>query len=228
MPFSDMRAPQQGGGDLSVGARVYACLGGSARRDEVRRALAAAGYDIAAVDSPDELLNGHVSKHAVVLLDVDVVGSSLLRFVTDLVGRHAGVRVVLLGSIGGPEEFLSALAAGVAGFCPPDASVGAIVRTLDDVGATGVAVPRSLVAPLVDHLLHGRGHRVRSAAGPIDVTEREWQILMLLLQRRSTREMSDALFVSVGTVRSHVSALLRKLGAVDREDAIRMIERHSG
>jgi two-component system, NarL family, response regulator DesR len=64
-----------------------------------------------------------------------------------------------------------------------------------------------------------------TAAGPIDVTDRELEIMQLMLQRRTTREIADALFVSVGTVRSHVSALVHKVGAVDRDDLIAIVER---
>jgi DNA-binding CsgD family transcriptional regulator len=64
-----------------------------------------------------------------------------------------------------------------------------------------------------------------TAAGPIDVTDREWEIMQLMLQRRTTREIADALFVSVGTVRSHVAALVHKVGAVDRDDLIAIVER---
>ena len=60
---------------------------------------------------------------------------------------------------------------------------------------------------------------------PVDVTDREWEIMQLMLQRRSTREIATALYVSVGTVRSHVSALMHKVGAVDRDDLIAMVER---
>jgi len=49
-----------------------------------------------------------------------------------------------------------------------------------------------------------------------------------MLQRRSTKETADVRFVYVGTVRCHVSPLLHKLGAVDREDAIAMVERRRG
>jgi DNA-binding CsgD family transcriptional regulator len=66
---------------------------------------------------------------------------------------------------------------------------------------------------------------MNTVAGPIDVTDREWEIMQLMLQRRSTREIATALYVSVGTVRSHVSALMHKVGAVDRDDLIAMVER---
>lgn len=69
---------------------------------------------------------------------------------------------------------------------------------------------------------------MRTPAGNVDVTDREWEVLLLLMQRRSTQQMAEALFVSVGTVRSHVSALLHKLGAVDRDDAVAMVSRSRG
>ena len=81
------------------------------------------------------------------------------------------------------------------------------------------------MSALVVEVRQGRGHRIRTTAGHIDVTNREWEILQLLAQRRSTQEVAGTLFVPVGTVRSHISALLRKLGAVDRDDLVRMIVR---
>ena len=88
-----------------------------------------------------------------------------------------------------------------------------------------MAIPRAFMSPLVDEVRRGRGRAVRTAAGVVLVTDREWEILQMLIQGRSTREMSDALFVSVGTVRSHVSTLLKKIGAVDRDDAVAMVRR---
>jgi DNA-binding NarL/FixJ family response regulator len=48
------------------------------------------------------------------------------------------------------------------------------------------------------------------------LTNREWEVLVLLGQGRTTREIATRLVVSAGTVRSHVAALLRKLGPPDR------------
>ena len=101
----------------------------------------------------------------------------------------------------------------------PDACVLASVMALID---GGVAIPRGLVPTLVAEVRHGRGHSIPTRVGRIELTDREWQILQLLAQRRTTREIADSLFVSAGTVRSHVSSLLKKVGAVDREDLLRL------
>lgn len=192
----------------------------------VRDALVATGYGVACVDGLAESADHLTDRHVVVVLDD--TSPDWLRRVSDLLQIRPTVRPVLVADIAGADEFLAAVSAGVAGFCRRGSSVAAIVRTVHAVSETGVAIPRDLVVPLVAHVRHVGGRRVDTAAGPIDVTDREWEILNLMLQRRSTKEMSELLFVSVGTVRSHVSALLRKLGAVDREDAIAMVERGRG
>jgi two-component system nitrate/nitrite response regulator NarL len=203
--------------------RVVLCLNDRDLNSRLRDGLERAGY-VASESSLDELDLEATDGEPVVLV-TDDSSCDWLRRVSDLLDGHPHVRPLLMLSSDNADGFLSAISAGISGFCAVDADVEAVVRTVESLRSSGVAIPRGMVAPLVEQVRHGRGRRVQSAAGPIDVTDREWQILQLLLQRHSTKEMAEALFVSVGTVRSHVSALLRKLGAVDREDAISMIER---
>jgi len=158
---------------------------------------------------------------AVVVIDDQQPG--WVREVADLVRVRPMARPVVLLSSDDDDSMLTALWAGVAGFCAADASIEAVVRTVESVRESGVAIPRAKVAPLVARVRGGRRH-VQAAAGQIEVTEREWEILNLLVQRHTTREMADALFVSVGTVRSHVSMLCRKLGADDRDDIATMFD----
>ena len=210
--------------DADVRWRGIVCVNDCAIDVRLAGRLDAAGYDVTTVDTlvtgcpmlaPDE--------PAVVIIDDS--HHDWLRWIADLASDRPLARVVVLMSHDNPDEFLAALSAGAAGFCTAHGDIDALVRTVESVRQSGVAIPRWMVAPLVERMRYGRGHRVQSAAGPINVTDREWEILQLMLQRRSTKEMSSALFVSVGTVRSHVSALVRKLGAVDREDAVALIER---
>jgi DNA-binding NarL/FixJ family response regulator len=202
---------------------VVVCLSDRVLNQRLRAGLERAGYVVSEsrLDGFDVGADGG----APVVLVIDDSSRDWLRRIADLVDRHPHVRPLLLGSSDNADGFLSAISAGISGFCAADAAVEAVVRTVESLRSSGVAIPRSMVAPLVEQVRHGRGRRVQSVAGPIDVTDREWEVLQLLLQRHSTKEIADALFVSVGTVRSHVSALLHKLGAVDREDAISMIER---
>ena len=56
------------------------------------------------------------------------------------------------------------------------------------------------------------------------LTGREWDVLELMRKGASTAEISERLFVSPTTVRSHVSAILRKLNVPDRAAAIKLLE----
>jgi DNA-binding NarL/FixJ family response regulator len=192
----------------------------------VRGALDDLGFDVVLVTRFDRVVDELAGAPSVVVFDGAQPG--WLGTVARLVERWPDVRSLLIDDLTGPDDFLSALAAGVSGFCGRDASQDAIARSVRSMLESGVAIPRSYMAPLVESVRSGRGRSVRTAAGSIEVTDREWQILQMLVQRRTTREMADVLFVSVGTVRSHVSALLKKLGAVDREDAVSLIERGRG
>ena len=60
---------------------------------------------------------------------------------------------------------------------------------------------------------------------PVELTEREAEILELMGQGLSTEQMADRLFVAPVTVRSHVAAILRKLRVTDREAAVRLTRR---
>ena len=203
--------------------RAVICLADAPLDSRLAAALAQRGFDTESASDLRELIDTIDDTLLVLVLDESRRG--WLRVVTDLVQRHPLVRPVVLSDSDDADEFLAAVIAGVAGFCRTDSSVEAIVRTVQEVYDSGVAIPRDMVGPLVAHLRHGRGHRMMTAAGPIDVTDREWEIMQLMLQRRTTREIADALFVSVGTVRSHVSALVHKVGAVDRDDLLAMVER---
>jgi DNA-binding NarL/FixJ family response regulator len=58
--------------------------------------------------------------------------------------------------------------------------------------------------------------------GGEELTAREWEVLELLRQGLSTRAISERLVVSPVTIRTHVSAIMRKLRVADRESALRL------
>jgi DNA-binding NarL/FixJ family response regulator len=89
------------------------------------------------------------------------------------------------------------------------------------------ALSRRLVARLIDEFRE-RGDRKRlTIAGgrSVELTGRESEVLDLLLQGLSTLDIAGRLFISPGTVRTHVAAVLRKLQVPDREAAVRLLAR---
>ena len=206
-----------------VGVRVHVWTPSTDLAERGGRAVRALGGEVLAVDSSS---GPTPFGDDVEVLVVDRSLPGWLGAVADVVKRCPMFRPLLFGDVAGPDEFLASVAAGVVGFCPGDATAGALERSIRSVAESGASIPRSFTKPLVD--LARRGRVVRTAAGDIAVTDREWAILQLLVQRRSTQEIADEMFVSTGTVRSHISTLVRKLGAVDRDDVVALVLRGPG
>lgn len=125
----------------------------------------------------------------------------------------ATVRVVMLTTFADDALLVGAMRAGATGYLlksmPPE-QIRSGVRAVAD-GHT------SLAPSLVDRLVqHYAGERVEPAAVLTRLTERETDVLREIASGRSNQEIGARLFVSEGTVKTHVAAILRKLELRDR------------
>ena len=128
----------------------------------------------------------------------------------------ASVRVVMPTTFADDDLVVGALRAGAQGYLlksmPPE-QIRTAVRTAAE-GQTALAP--TLVERLVQEYTH---HRVAPAPSLGSLTERETDVLREIATGRSNQEIAARLFVSEGTVKTHVAAVLRKLGLRDRTQA---------
>jgi DNA-binding NarL/FixJ family response regulator len=144
--------------------------------------------------------------------------------------RRPKTLIVVLAPVEDEAELLEAIGAGAVGYLGEEvdpARLQSIVRGVVDGEA---AVPRRLVARLLEELrLHGGPpRRLRTEHGAVELTRREWQVLELLDAGLSTRETAGRLLISEVTVRRHVSQLLRRLGVRDRGAAVELLRAGEG
>jgi DNA-binding NarL/FixJ family response regulator len=144
-----------------------------------------------------------------------------------LIGSSVNTPLVLIGPVDG-KHFLAALRAGVVGFVTTDGSGGELVRVLEVVRRGEMAIPRAMCSVLVERIRTERASQRAIAVDGrvVDFSEREWEVLALLGDRTSTSAIADRLFISRVTVRSHVAAIVHKLGVADRAAAADLIQRH--
>lgn len=183
-----------------------------------RRAARRAGFDVGASHGIAGLVQAAANPPGVVLV---AAGPSAPA--APLVAKVRSVcpdtPVVVLGSEQTNGDLLASVVAGADGYVPHGVDPPALGRVIQAVARGEIAISRSCTKTLVEALrLRQRVQVARRR--PIDLTRREWEVALLLLQDRTTSEISKELFVSAATVRTHVASIVRKLGAADRAEAL--------
>ena len=160
------------------------------------------------------------------LLDVRMPGSGIAA-AWEITARLHEAKVVMLTVSRDDDDLLAALRAGACGYLLKDIEPAGLMAALCGVVNGEAAIPRVLVARVLEEF-RDRGPRRRATiSGPLGghLTSREWEVLDLLRRELTTAEIASRLYVSQATVRSHVASILRKLRAPDRAAAVKLFER---
>ena len=152
------------------------------------------------------------------LLDIDLPGMSGIEAVRELAPRLPDTRVVMLTVSTDRRDLLEAVKHGAAGYLTKDLSGEALLRAVRGLRRGDLAMSRQHAAQVLEHLQR------RSHGGVPDemdglLSSREQEVLRLLAEGLTDREIAGALAISPRTVESHVSAVLRKLGVRNRAEA---------
>jgi DNA-binding NarL/FixJ family response regulator len=155
-----------------------------------------------------------------VLLDIDLPGMTGIEAVRELAPRLPDTRVVMLTVSTDRRDLLDAVRHGAAGYLTKDLSGEALLRAVRGIRRGDLPMSRVHAALVVDHLARtGRS----GPSAPDDVggllSAREQEVLRLLAEGMTDREIANALAISPRTVESHVSSVLRKLGVRNRAEA---------
>jgi NarL family two-component system response regulator LiaR len=124
-------------------------------------------------------------------------------------------QVIALTSSQDDEQILAALRAGALSYLPKTADVGQVLQAVRAAAAGASSLDARTVTLLVQRL-----RQYAAPPGPLQaLSPREREVLIELTRGRSNREIARALSIGEETVRSHVSAILAKLGLADRTQA---------
>ena len=179
------------------------------------------------VEVVGEAGDGHQALERAAALQPDVVLMDLHMPVLDGIAatrrlrvEQPGVRVLALTTFDDDEDVFAALRAGALGYLLKDVSSDRLVEAVLSA-ARGESVLQPSVAAKVVARFAQLDDAPRSRPQPLVVplSDRELDVLRLLADGRSNREIAAALFLAEGTVKNHVTNVLGKLGARDRTQA---------
>lgn len=187
----------------------------------MRRVLEQAGFDVCAEvsDSRAAVKTAAAERPDLCLLG----GETSIEAVGEIKARMPDCAVVVLAASSDSDDLFAALQAGADGYLLKDMDPERLPHALRGVLEGEAAIPRALVARVIDdYRKRDRPRRLRIPG--VELTERETEVVEGMRAGLGTAEIAARLGVSPVTVRRHVSAVLRKLGAADRKSALRLLE----
>jgi DNA-binding NarL/FixJ family response regulator len=201
-------------------------------RDDVRLALEGDGGFLVCAEAADaaEAVQAAVREQPeICLLDVRMPGSGLAA-AWEIGARLPETKIVMLTVSEEDADLFAALRAGAAGYLVKTMNLDRLPHALRGVIEGEAPIQRALVTRVLERF-HAADPRRRSLVAPGELAERltsrEWEVLELLAQGRSTAEIARRLTLSKSAVRVHISAIVRKLGVEDRAAAAELFRRRS-
>jgi len=167
---------------------------------------------VAQVSRGDEVVAAAVSARPdVALLDIEMPGATGLEAAAQLRRELPECRVLIVTTFGRPGYLRRAMEGGASGFLLKDAPASELARAIRRAAAGERVVDPGLAAAALSE-------------GESPLTEREHEVLAASRRFATVADIAGALYLSPGTVRNHLSSVMRKLDARNRAEAVRVAE----
>jgi two-component system, NarL family, invasion response regulator UvrY len=183
-------------------------------RDGLRRILSAHGeltIGGEAASGDEALALVRARDYDVVLLDMSMPGLSGMDLIRRLKIERPKLRILVLSMHGEDQYAARALKAGAAGYLNKDSAAELLVGAIRKVAAGGVHIGEAAAASLV--AAEQQPHR--------GLSDREFEVLRLLVEGGSPTEIGERLHLSVKTVSTHKTRILEKLNLKSTADLVR-------
>jgi two-component system NarL family response regulator len=181
----------------------------------LREGLAAVLYAVDGFEVVGQAADGRAALDAyrelspdVAIVDLRMTPMDGVTLTQALRDENPNARVILLTTYDTDEEIFRGLRAGASSYLLKDVDSGRLADAIRAVHAGRKEIPPEIAAKLADHVASET------------LTPRQEEVLRGVAEGKSNLEIAKALFVSEGTVKAHVKAILQKLGARDRTQAI--------
>ncbi len=153
----------------------------------------------------------------IVLMDIRLAGGSGVDACQQITVAMPDVKVVMLTSYAEDEMLFAAIRAGAAGYVLKQVGSNDLIRAIESASRGEATLDPSLTQRVFSEIRHSIQKEEAAAFG--ELTAQEMQVLALIAEGKTNREIASALFLSEGTVRNYVSSILSKLGVSNRAEA---------
>jgi DNA-binding NarL/FixJ family response regulator len=163
-------------------------------------------------------------KPDVILMDVRMPEMDGVTATRAVVARYPACSVIILTTFDDDETIFEGLRAGARGYLLKDINADEMTAAIRTVASGGALIQPSITRKVLAEFTRLATPQLHSSAKPQPLveplTDREMEVLKLLAEGLSNREIAERLIITEGTVKNHVSNLIAKLNVRDRTQAI--------
>jgi DNA-binding NarL/FixJ family response regulator len=213
--------PSSGNEPRSKALRVMLVDDHALVRSAVRQAIAADDVELVAeaATAEDAFALALAVRPDVMLLDIDLPGMNGIQMLEELAPRLPETKIVILTVSDSERDVIEALARGASGYLTKDLSPEALLRAIRGTQRGELAMSRRYAARAIRHFVEA-ARRAGGGSGVIaGLSPRENDVLRMLAEGLTDREIAAALVISPRTVETHVSNVLHKLNVRKRAEA---------
>lgn len=162
---------------------------------------------------------------SVILTDVQMPRMSGVEATQAICAAWPAAKVIVLTTFNRDDYVFQSIRAGAMGYLLKDAPAEQLIDTIRRVHAGDVFIQPEIASRALRELA-ARDEKPAGGTLPFDLSERKREVLVLLAQGSSNREIAERLHITEGTVKNHVSNILGKLQAENRTQAADIARRH--
>ncbi len=156
----------------------------------------------------------------IILMDVQLPGQNGVEATTAICAAWPEAKVIILTTFDRDDYVFQGIRAGALGYLLKDTPAENLIKTIRQVQAGEVFIQPQIASRALRELAHPQ-------ANPLaPLSEREREVLVLIAQGCSNREIAERLVIAEGTVKTHVSSILGKLQAENRTQAANIAHRY--
>lgn len=156
----------------------------------------------------------------VIIVDIQLPGMNGIELIKRIKADYPKIEAITLTVFDDEQFAKQAIKAGAIGYVIKDAAKDELVKAVRAAAKGESLIATSVARKLIEEITEPTGRKKKKEEGFEDLSQREVDVIKLMARGYNNRQIADILFISEHTVKVHIRNIFRKIGVVDRTNAV--------